>query len=510
MRRAVPVRGSGSLRPLRRHGAAGAALACSIAAAVLAVSAPLRAEPSVPWTPSPAARHALQWLADERGLDLPVMQWPLPRNAVLRALAALPSDADERGADAVALLRRELQADGRAQATLALRNRAEGLVGYGDDATPGSALGVRTALAGGNAVALRLGARVEARAHADRGGVDGRLDDSALVVEALGLQLRASSQRSWWSPGWQGALALGHNAPAFNGIGLQRASASRSASPWLAWLGPWNFDVFVARTDDGDGFSSRPYLIANRLTFKPWRFAELGLTKTTQWGGSGRPQTWRSFFDAWFGADLNTDGDTTAAGDAANALAGFDLRLRCPFGLRCAAYGQWVGEDEASNLPSKYLNLWGLEGWSADGAHRWFAEIAETFCHDSVVHRPRRGCAYRNHAYPQGYTHAGRWIGHAAGPDARLLTLGWLHAGGASLRLHAGSVGSRVGSSSPTTLDPAHAGRLVGASARWRFAGGRQWSVSPEVDWLRVRAAQGRRTEARIGATLNVALEPVP
>jgi hypothetical protein len=31
-------------------------------------------------------------------------------------------------------------------------------------------------------------------------------------------------------------------------------------------------------------------------------------------------------------------------------------------------------------------------------------------------------------------------------------------------------------------------------------------SVAPEIDWLRVRAAQGRHSEARVGATVSVAL----
>jgi hypothetical protein len=123
-----------------------------------------------------------------------------------------------------------------------------------------------------------------------------------------------------------------------------------------------------------------------------------------------------------------------------------------------------------------------------------------------VVRQPESGCAYRNHAYPQGWASAGRWIGHGAGPDSRLLTLGWLHASGASLRLHAGSVGSRVGSTSPTTDDPATSGRLVGVSARWHFAWSPGVSVAPEIDWLRVRAAQGRHSEARVGATVSVAL----
>src|SRR5690349_16111111 len=49
---------------------------------VLLAGLTARAEPTVPWTPSPAARHALALLVDDGGLALPVTQWPLPRAAV--------------------------------------------------------------------------------------------------------------------------------------------------------------------------------------------------------------------------------------------------------------------------------------------------------------------------------------------------------------------------------------------------------------------------------------------
>ncbi|MET0351580.1 MAG: hypothetical protein ABW067_17430, partial [Rhizobacter sp.] len=44
------------------------------------------AEPSVPWTPSAAGRHAIERLVDEAGLDLTTSHWPLPASAVTRAL----------------------------------------------------------------------------------------------------------------------------------------------------------------------------------------------------------------------------------------------------------------------------------------------------------------------------------------------------------------------------------------------------------------------------------------
>lgn len=55
-----------------------------------------------------------------------------------------------------------------------------------------------------------------------------RLKGSAVATELFGVPLRAWSRRSWWGPGWQSSLALSDNAPALNGVGLQRSLASTS------------------------------------------------------------------------------------------------------------------------------------------------------------------------------------------------------------------------------------------------------------------------------------------
>jgi hypothetical protein len=114
-----------------------------------------------------------------------------------------------------------------------------------------------------------------------------------------------------------------------------------------------------------------------------------------------------------------------------------------------------------------------------------------------------KNCAYRNYAYPQGYVNGGRWLGASAGPDSRLLTLGWIDADHrSSLRLRAGRIGSRVGTFSPGADDPEHAGRAVGLAGRRSFT----WSgitVTPQLDWLRIRAANGTRNEVRAGVELG-------
>ena len=467
---------------------------------------PALAQPSVPWMPSLAARHAIELLVDEAGLGLTTSHWPLPQAAVADALDALPAELPAALDDARDRVRRELRAQDGGRAEIAVRNRGDALAGFGDDATPGSYAALRAPAMRAPSWALQFGGRVETHADADRHEADLRLDDSAVATEALGVQFQAWSHRSWWSPGWQSALALSNNAPAFNAIGVQRASASRSASPWLAWMGPWNLEAFIARTEDVTD-PKDPYLFGSRLTFRPFAHVEFALTRMAQWGGEGRPQSARSFFKMLGGLDGNGDTPAQVADDPSNSLAGFDARLRCPSDLRCAVYGQLIGEDEAGQLPSKNLGLYGMSFWSADGARRLFAEVAETGCRMPVGRAGDKGCAYRNHAYPQGYASAGRWIGAGAGPDSRLLTLGWLDSSrDLALRLQWGRIGSRVGSYSAEVDDGRWSGRVLGIQARrdfnWRGA-----TVTPQIDWLRTHAPDGRRTQARIGFTLSLDLD---
>ena len=107
-------------------------------------------------------------------------------------------------------------------------------------------------------------------------------------------------------------------------------------------------------------------------------------------------------------------------------MAGYDFRLRSPWrAVPLAVYGQFIGEDEAGGLPSKFLGLLGGEVWgsSAWGSYRVHAEFADTACSFSRA-TPEFGCAYRNGLYPQGYTYRTRTIGHSMDQDSRMYSLG--------------------------------------------------------------------------------------
>ncbi len=492
---------------LARRRSAAARTAAVLAAVALSAWTPFAsADPSVPWTPSTTGRHAIELLVDEAGLDLTMTHWPLPGAAVAKALDALPAELAPPLVAARDRVRDELRRQQSTLLTATLRGRADALTAFGDDATPGSSVELRSAQMQSPHLAMQIGARVDPAAVPAGSANRLRLDDSAVALEALGVQAQLWTHRSWWGPGWQNALALGNNAPALGGVGLQRASASTSESPWLSWMGPWNAEMFMGRSE-GRTDPAYPFLIGTRLTLRPFSHLEIGLQRMAQWGGAGRNESVRSFVDMYFGLNTNPD---TASGlllDPANELAGYDLRLRCPDGWRCAAYGQGIGEDEAGHLPTKYLEMLGFEWWTAEGSDRFFIEGARTGCHDGWFGRIIKNCAYRNHAYPDGYTSGGRWLGDSAGPDSRLLTFGWLSADlDSSVRLAVGRIGSRMGAYSPTTDDPDHSGRLLGISARRSFPWGpTRWT--PEFDWNRVSAVNGTRYDSRVGLEMSVDLD---
>ena len=495
-----------------RWNLAGAARPCGgrarawIVAGLWALS-PMAMAASVPWTPSASARHAIEVLVDDGGLPLIVSQWPLPRDAVQRAIDTLPAELPPALDAARAQVRAELRAQQASRIGLTLRERKDALSGFGDDATPGSSLQLRSGELDGPHLAMQVGGRLDPVADSGRSRATARLDDSAIAVDAFGIQAQAWAHRSWWGPGWQSSLPLSNNAPALAGIGLQRAAVVPSESPWLSWIGPWNADFFLARTTGQAPAPGSNALISGlRLTARPLSHVEIGLTRMVQFGGEGHAETLASFERALAGRHQNVEPGTDTSLDSGNGLAGYDIRVRCPDALRCAVYGQLVGEDDKKHLPYKFLELLGTELWSADGVGRLFFEWTMAGCQIGLKGSNQHVCAYRNYAYQGGYTSANRWLGASAGADARLLTVGWIDSDwDSSIRVDYGRVGSRIGSFS-TAADASTVGPLWAVSARrsWHVGSAR---LTPEFDWSHVATATGVRVEARFGLEMSMTLD---
>jgi hypothetical protein len=480
-----------------------AVLLCLAGASAFAHAAP---GASVPFTPDWATRHHIERLVDEAGLAVTTSQWPMPGAALEEALDALPDALGESLAASRDAVRRALAADRLASGGITLGRSVESLGGYADERAPGSSAALRTRVFGdSHGVVARLGVSLEQAAPAlDGGRLGGRraprtvlsADQGAIVTSLFGLNVEAFAHRPWWGPGWQSSLILGQNAPPWAGLGIERGSVRPSASRWLSWLGPWTFNFFVAKARDPEVVDAQPtgYLFSGmRVTFRPTASVEVGLSRTIQTAGHGRPGGWHNFLRALLARGVNADTAQQRLVDPGNEMAGFDLRVRCPSGARCALYGQMIGEDEAGYLPSKYLALAGIEGWSGDGRRRWFAEWANSYCRGVPWATKVPGCAYLNTQYPQGYTNGARWIGASQGPDSLLLTLGVFDDDARQLvRLHWGHIGNEIGAYAPLLARPDR-GTLAGASWQRSFDW-REVTLTAGASWLYLRGAAGPRS----------------
>jgi hypothetical protein len=382
-----------------------------------------------PWlAPGDARLRAdIQLLADAGVLRGPVTTWPVSWPDVARDINSRTVDGLD-DAEAAALVRlkrlaREASAGGfsgigiRASAShepTELRTfdyvpREEGELGL-----------IASWL--GDHLALKLQGTVVADAD---DGKTFRPDGSYLGVNIGNFMLSAGFMERWWGPGWEGSLILSTNARPIPGITLERNYTDPFKTRWLSWIGPWRASIAVGESESGGVAVSRVRFLAARVNFKPRPWLEFGLTRTAQWCGSGRPCGWQVFRDLVMGRD-NRDEALGAEDEPGNQMAGYDMRVRWPGrAVPLAFYSQWIGEDEAGGLPSKFLGLFGLETWGSFGRTAWqlHAEYADTACNFSRE-SPQFSCGYRNTVYPQGYAFRGRIIGHAMDNDSRMYSLG--------------------------------------------------------------------------------------
>ena len=163
-----------------------------------------------------------------------------------------------------------------------------------------------------------------------------------------------------------------------------------------------------------------------RFAFRPLRSLEFGLSRTALWCGEGRPCDLKTFGNLIVGLDNRGGGGINRTNEPGDQLAGLDFRWAPVFGTPIGVYGQFIGEDEAGGLPSRFIGLVGVEWWTTlfeDWSTRIFAEYAGTAAQffDSTK---RYNYAYNHGIYQTGYRYRGHVIGHGADNDSKLISVG--------------------------------------------------------------------------------------
>jgi hypothetical protein len=250
-----------------------------------------------------------------------------------------------------------------------------------------------------------------------------------MVGVALGnFWISASTLDRWWGPGWDGSLVLSSNARPIPALTFERNFTEPFATRWLSWLGPWDVSALFGRLES-DRVVAGAQFMAFRFNFRPLPSLEVGLTRTAQWCGEGRPCNLEAFTDLLLGRDNLGDAGIGAQNEPGNQLAGVDFRWGLArFRLPLAVYGQFIGEDEAGGFPSRFLAQFGAEAsglWRERWSWRWFGEVADTSC-GFYESEGNFNCAYNHGIYQTGYRYRGHSIGHGADNDARVLSTGLL------------------------------------------------------------------------------------
>ena len=382
---------------------------------------------AAPWIDpgNPAIRHDVQLLADAGLIRSPVTTWPnswpqVAREVLGVAPEAVPEPLQGAWARVATRARSAMSKRGIAlEARAALAEEPTALRTFEDTPRENGELGAAASFMG-----ERFAWRAEATVVADPSdGKTVRPDGSYVGVVLGNWILSAGYVEQWWGPGWEGSLILSNNARPIPSLSIERNYADPFETPWLSWIGPWRLSFRLGQLEgDRDDFPDTRFF-AMRVNFRPLESLEVGLSRSAQFCGEGRPCGLSEFWDLFIG----NDNEQAPEEQPGNQMAGFDARWTLPADLPAALYGQLIGEDEAGFLPSKYLGLFGIEVWGAAGSGTWRAhvEYADTACNFSRQN-PQFGCAYNNSIYTDGYTYYDRSIGHAMGGDSRSWSLGVL------------------------------------------------------------------------------------
>ena len=386
-------------------------------------------------------RHDIQLLTDTGVLRGPTSTWPLSWGPIIADIRAFdPSEAVSADVlEAIERVRARARWEARSDevfynAHVAFAEEPTRIRSF--DNTPRESVEIGVGLTyTGDWFSVALNGQAVDSPSDER---DFRADESVIAAAIGNFSISVNTLSRWWGPGWDGSLILSNNARPFPAISIDRNFTEPFKTKWLSWLGPWDLSVHFGQLESGRAVPNAQ-LFGARFNFRPLPSLEIGLSRTAQWCGDGRPCDLDTFVDLLAGRDNVGDDNVNRSNEPGNQLAGFDARWAPRlFGLPIAAYAQFIGEDEAGGLPSRYLGQMGVDGtgmlfnrWS----YRWFAEFSATSCR---FYRPDEfnNCAYNNGIYQTGYRYRGRSIGHGADGDARLVSVGVSLADAADTQWH--------------------------------------------------------------------------
>jgi len=383
-----------------------------------------------PWLDTRDAwlRADIEALSSHGVINTPITTWPLPWARIVKDIDNVElNQVPESLVPALMRVKRkariETSTDTRSDLSLKAGNQGKVLRHFGDNRREKAEI-----TSSNKGLTKNFAWNIEAtKAFSPFDGEEKRLDNSYVAGIWGNWIFSAGAQERWYGPGWDSSLILSNNARPVPSLSVQRNYADPFESDWLSWTGPWSVSAFVGQLES-DRFIPHAKLIGMSVTFKPFDSLEIGLRRTAQWGGEGRPESLSSLVDLAIGrtnCDQIADGcdDRLNSGEAGNQLAGIDFDWRLPTKQYTGSiYGQLVGEDEAGYAPSRKFYQVGYKNYFTigDTLVTSFLEYADT------ENEYAKNVTYEHSIYRTGYRTEGRNIGSTYDADSESLTLGLL------------------------------------------------------------------------------------
>lgn len=214
----------------------------------------------------------------------------------------------------------------------------------------------------------------------------------------------------WWSPSENQSLILSNQSEPLLNISIR--SNIPKKYPYVSFLGPIEYDFFIAKLDDKERFVSNPKLLGMRLEFNSSQNLKWSLFRTAQFGGEGRSESAETIFNLLIGRDNRGQSGIDIDNEPGNQLAGLDFKYKINNPKNTySIYGQFAGEDEAGYLPSRYMYQLGISKSSFNS--NISLEFINTENQSGI-----KNYSYNHVIYKTGYRYQGMPIGASIDADS--------------------------------------------------------------------------------------------
>ena len=365
-------------------------------------------------------RHHIHVLADAALIRVPVNTWPLMWSGVIsevRRAKSQPMTAMQRRAIVYIENAFERQSKSSVSLGYSYAEQFNPIRGFGDNYRDE----VQGHLAG-EYIGERWAGKLQVNSIGDPlDGEHTQYDGSYLSGLWGNWAFTLGAVDRWWGPAWESGLILSNNARPVPALSVQRNSSDPFKWSWLRWMGPWQFTTFLGKLES-ERVIANAKLVGARFSFRPFRWMELGASRTAQWGGRGRPQDFSSFKNLALGRDNRGSSGVALSNEPGNQLGGFDWRFSVDARIRIGIYGEMIGEDEAGYQPSKRVVVMGVDALVPlnDTAELRLAfEMADTATRRFDKGDSEYNVAYEHGVYVDGYRYRARSLGASMDNDSR-------------------------------------------------------------------------------------------